>query len=287
MESKGAHGFLAAMDGCDIPFRAWGEPTAAALVLLHGGGPYSRWYEALGKALAAREVGLLAYDQRGFGETAGPRGFATRFGSYLDDCGLAIAAAAARWPAAKVSLCGHSFGGLVALRYCLDRAGKGGLEPATLVLMAPWIRDTLRAPTLTVASALVNALFAPTVTYQVPLSVYDTADPSNRAVLSECQADRLWVHRLSARWFFGTRAAKLGILRRVRGLRLPVLQLEGTNDTLIDRDTNRRLFAAIGSPEKRLIVLRGVYHDMQLQSDIERIAEPVARFVRQGAAAVA
>ncbi|MBC5824356.1 MAG: alpha/beta fold hydrolase [Candidatus Eremiobacteraeota bacterium] len=275
-----AHGLLAAMDGSQIPYRAWGKAEAqSCLVLLHGGGPYSRWYETMGNALARLGVAVLAFDQRGFGETAGRRGDVARFSLYLDDCAIALSAATARWPDASLSLVGHSFGALVALRYCLDRMKRRGPAPAALLLIAPWIKDTLRLSARLVAAALVDSLIRPTKAYDVPLSVYDTADVSNDAALAECDRDPLCVHKLTARWYFATRRAKVGLMRQVRRLSLPVLQIEGTADTLIDADTNRRLFENIGSRRKRFVMMDGVYHDAQLQRDVSPVAGVMADFL--------
>ncbi len=281
MASTDALGFLTAMDGTAIPYRAWGKDTSrSALVLLHGAGPYSRWYEALGRQLADADIGTFVFDQRGFGETPGPRGHCRRFSLYLDDCGLALSAAAARWPSANVTLCGHSFGGLVALRYCVERAAKRGPMPHTLVLLAPWIKDTLKVPYRMLAAGLFNAFLRPAKAYRVPITVFQTGDPQNVDALNECDRDEKCVHEVTARWFLVTSTARFNLLRGVRRLRLPVLQIEGTNDTLLDRDTNRRLFIALGSEDKHLVVLPGVFHDAQLQLDVQSVARPIVDFLK-------
>jgi len=281
-------GMLTAMDGAGIPYRAWGdERSKHALVLLHGGGSHSYWYEALALALLKGGIATLAYDQRGFGFSSGPRGHCPRFSPYLDDCAVAMSAAIARWPLASVALAGHSFGGLVALRYCLDRAGERGPVPSRLLLMAPWIKDRLPVRKRKIVEGMVRSVTAPTHTYPVPISVYETGDRDNAEVLAAVDADPRWVHELSGRWFVLAQRAKIGIMRQIRSLRLPVLQIEGTEDVLIDADTNRRLFANIGSPQKRLLVLPGVYHDMELQHDLAPLVAVMAEFLAGSFAAVA
>lgn len=286
MRQGSAYGVLTAMDGAPIPYRAWGdERSGVAAVLLHGAGPYSRWYDALGGELADAGVGMLCIDQRGFGDTPGPRGHVGRFSRYLDDCAIALSCAAARWPSAHVALIGHSFGGLVALRYCLGRAGRLGPVPSRLVLLAPWIADRLHVSRRLLARGLAEAVLTPAASHPAPLTIYETADPQNASTLAECERDPKWVHALSARWFYTARLAKFGILRDVAKLRVPVLQIEGMNDVLVDPDVNRRLYAAIGSKHKRLVVLPGVYHDSQLQLDLVPLVRPIADFLEAKAAA--
>ncbi len=62
-------------DGTRLPLSCWqpqGLPKALVLGL-HGYGDYRQSFAALGNWLAQRGIALLAYDQRGFGET-GSRG---------------------------------------------------------------------------------------------------------------------------------------------------------------------------------------------------------------------
>jgi len=281
-------GTLTAMDGATIPYLAWGDDRSQhAIVLLHGAGPYSRIYERLALALAERGIATLAYDQRGFGATSGPRGHSPHFAFYLDDCAIALSAAAARWPFASVSLVGHAFGGLVATRYCLERASRRGPAPSSLVLLAPWIRDRLPVKKRTIAEGVIRAVTAPTHTYPVPISLWETCDPQNVDAVAAAEADPLFVREVSGRWWVGSTRAKIGIIRKARNLTLPVLQIEGTEDVVIDGDTNRRLFLNIGSEHKRLVVLPGFFHDFELQRDLDPLVTAIGLFLTGDVVAVA
>lgn len=280
MNASEPHGTLTAMDGAAIPYRAWGSAAeSTALVMLHGAGPYGRMYEAFATALADAGIATFIIDQRGFGDTAGPRGHCSRFSVYLDDCALALSAAGARWPDAKISLLGHAFGGLVALRYCLDRAGRRGLAPQRLILLAPWIRARQALPWRTFVEGALRSVLNPTVSYPVPVTVFETGDPYNPAALYDFDVDPKLVRTVTARWLVVTGKARLGIVRQVRALKLPVLQIEGTHDTLVDADANRQLFAAIGSFGKKLVVLHGAHHELELQRDLEPVVTPIAEFL--------
>lgn len=279
MQGSSAHGYLTAMDGSAVPFRSFGrEDAQVALVVLHGAGPSSAHYAALGNALAQRGVAALIFDQRGFGESVGPRGHEPNFSNYLDDCAIALSAAAARWPHAAIGLSGHSFGGLLALRYCADAAGRRGPAPDFAVLIAPWIKDRLPVRKAAVMAGLFNAAVRPQTMYRVPISLSETIDPANAAVRDACARDPSWVHDISARWFANAARAKLGIFAAAHKLTLPVLQIEGSNDRLVDARVNRRLFASIGSERKRFVMLENFYHDAQLQLDIAPLAQSIAHF---------
>jgi pimeloyl-ACP methyl ester carboxylesterase len=98
------------VDGIPIAYRAWGEPAARGIVLVHGGAAHSRWWDHVGPLLAhGRRV--VALDLSGHGDSG-------RRGSYsLDGWArevLAVAADAGLTDPPMVI--GHSMGGLVTLR---------------------------------------------------------------------------------------------------------------------------------------------------------------------------
>ena len=266
---------LTGMDGAALPYRVWGDERARrALVLLHEAGLYTRWYEDFGGALARHSVGVFAHDQRGFGDTAGLRGDARSFRLYLDDCSIALSGAAARGPHAEVALCGHGFGGVVALRYCIDRAKRAGPAPAKLILLAPSTKE--RGASI---DAAISALVHPAKKVGTLFGPAQSGNPANMGELLECERDPLLVGEVTARWLQSSARAKVGLVRSARSLELPVLQIEGSSDTLIDRDANRWLFAAIGSRDKRLIVFPGAYHALQFEPDLGQLVAPIRDFL--------
>ncbi len=98
--------------GLDYHVRAWGEPRARKLLLLHGWMDVSASFQFLVDALAG-EWHVLAPDWRGFGPTATPQdGY--WFPDYVADLD-ALAQALA--PGEALAVAGHSLGANVALLY--------------------------------------------------------------------------------------------------------------------------------------------------------------------------
>src|ERR1700733_12173753 len=99
------------VDGAPIAYRMWGSsPTGRGIILVHGGGAHSRWWDHIGPLLAAGRQGI-AIDLSGHGDSG-------RRGSYNFDNGareiLAVAADAGL--ATPPVVIGHSMGGLATLR---------------------------------------------------------------------------------------------------------------------------------------------------------------------------
>jgi pimeloyl-ACP methyl ester carboxylesterase len=139
--------------GLDYHVRAWGEPGARKLVLLHGWMDVSASFQFLVDALAG-EWHVLAPDWRGFGPTATPQdGY--WFPDYVADLD-ALAHALA--PGEALAVAGHSLGANVALLYAgarprgvshvvaLDGFGVPAEAPERApAKLAKWL-DALHAP---------------------------------------------------------------------------------------------------------------------------------------------
>ncbi|HEX3210901.1 MAG TPA: alpha/beta fold hydrolase [Geminicoccaceae bacterium] len=125
-------------DGTRLPLRCWqpdGLPKALVLGL-HGYGDCRESFARIGAWLAAREVALVAYDQRGFGETKS-RGVWPGALTLVHDLADVVAALRAEEPDLPLILLGESMGGSVALAG-LGGGKVGGVD--RLILAAPGVR---------------------------------------------------------------------------------------------------------------------------------------------------
>lgn len=104
--------------------REWGQPGHPTAVLLHGITANAGAWVAMGPALAARGMHVLAPELRGHGDTPAraPYDPTTLLGDIADSV-----------PTAPDLLVGHSFGGFLAQRGVLD----GTLRPRAMVLEDP------------------------------------------------------------------------------------------------------------------------------------------------------
>eukprot|EP00752_Nemacystus_decipiens_P015311 g13644.t1 len=129
-------------DGYRLPHRSWGpqEAPRAVILGLHGFNDYSGFLANAGPVWAGRGALTLAYDQRGFGATAG-RGLWHGDAAMVRDARTVIELVRRRWPDAPLVLLGESMGGAVALAALAD--GPDGAAPSVdgVVLSAPAAAD--------------------------------------------------------------------------------------------------------------------------------------------------
>ena len=98
-------------------------PQRGTLLLVHGLGEHAGRYAHVMAFLAQQGWAVLAYDQRGHGQSPGPRGGLPGADSLLTDLGAVVRQARQQHPG-PLLLLGHSMGGLVAGRFVAE-----GLAP--------------------------------------------------------------------------------------------------------------------------------------------------------------
>lgn len=118
-------------DGVSVAYRMWGGPSGRGIVLVHGGGAHSRWWDHIAPLLAAGRR-VIAVDLSGHGDSG-------RRASYSLDtwAGEVLAVAADAGLDAPPVVIGHSMGGLVTLRLA---AISGERIEGAVVIDAP-VRD--------------------------------------------------------------------------------------------------------------------------------------------------
>src|SRR6185437_4471245 len=122
------------LDGVPIAYRMWGGLAARGMVLVHGGGAHSRWWDHIAPLLAA-ERRVIAIDLSGHGDSGRRERYS--FDAWAREV-LAVAADAGLDTPPVVI--GHSMGGIVTLRL----AAMFGSQIEGAVIVDPPLRD--RAP---------------------------------------------------------------------------------------------------------------------------------------------
>jgi len=127
-----------ARDGTELAYRLYPAndgATARLAILVHGSSGTSADMHAVARALAANGVAAVAIDTRGHGES-GARGDIGYIGQLDDDLADLIAELRPRFPAARLTLIGHSSGGGFVLRIAGEPAGRAFDR---FVLLAPYL----------------------------------------------------------------------------------------------------------------------------------------------------
>ena len=134
--TDGSTSWLTMADGQQLFLRDWVPVQArGAVLIVHGLGEHCGRYQRLAQWFNQRGYAVRGYDQRGHGQTPGPRGALRHADDLLEDLATVYIDYANGLPHAPLLL-GHSMGGLVAARTVLD----GRITPPALLLSSPALR---------------------------------------------------------------------------------------------------------------------------------------------------
>lgn len=256
--TRRSDGTIVGVKGRRLAYRTWEASNArAALVVVHGLGEHSGRYAEFGERMAGYGVSTFAMDLRGHGLSEGRRGHVASFDIFLQELdrfrreveGLADF----RIP---LFLLGHSFGGLIALRYQEEYNTR--FEGA--ILSAPWLAT---APTVrrwkTNAAQFLSKLL-PSMPFRAGIRSGDLTHDAE--VVAARDADPLVHDRITPRLFSETSTAMGLALQRSDRLHEPLLFLLAGDDRLVDTERSLTVARAITAPDVTVRVFPGYFHEV-------------------------
>ena len=262
-ERKQDAAWLEMPDGQPLRLHDWPLPQARGGVLLvHGLGEHAGRYADLARWFNAQGYAARSYDQRGHGESPGPRGVLNHPDDLLADLAVVYADYARTLGAAPLLL-GHSMGGLVALRAVLDER----ITPQALVLSSPALRSHASPGLRRLAATL--ARLAPNLRLRNGLDLERLShDP---LVVAAYRDDALCHDRVSPRladFIFRAGAACIADADR---LEVPALLLVAGEDALVDAAGSRD-FSGAAARTKRLTTryFAALYHELFNEAEPSR-----------------
>jgi alpha-beta hydrolase superfamily lysophospholipase len=274
---------IKAKDGVELFVRDWPLPAGVrrrgAALLVHGLGEHCGRYAHVAAALNAVGIMVRGFDNRGFGQSGGPRAVSPSSTAYLDDAklifdGLADEARKAGDKAAPF-LIGHSMGGAIAAR----AATGGWIRPCGLVLSSP----ALKLPLSFARRMLVRVLnlFVPNLTqpHGIPLR-YISRDPQ---VFADVKADPLCHDWTTARLVTFLLDAGERARRDAAKFEVPTLLLVSGDDKLVDADGARE-FAAAMLPERCTITnYPALFHEVfnEVEPDRTQVLKDLCDWIQE------
>ena len=247
------------------------EGKAGFLCIIPGYCDHRGRYRDTAADLARAGYRVAVVDLRGHGESGGQRAHALSFDDYLEDVDAALASCAG---GETPILVGHSMGGLVALRYALERPG----AVRALALSSPFLGIKVRVPAWKTVLGRVASRVYP------GLSIPNEIDPMllshDGAVGRAYAADPLVPKVATARWYTEATTAHAVVRARAPEVRLPVLLLHGGDDRIADPAASQAVFDRLGSSDKVLTMYPGLYHEIFNETDRGRVIQDLVTWLK-------
>lgn len=250
------------------------DAPRAVLVIVHGLSEHKGRHRRLQRDLADSGYATLAYDQRGFGLSDGPRTDVKQYTDFLFDLKEMIAFTRGRHPNAKVVVLGHSFGGAVAGAFCAEHptAADG------LVLSAP----AYRVPSLPLRLELIGHLLGrliPSRSVRYPNRWENLShDP---AIGAAFRSDPLVQRAATPRFYMEFKKMNQRFREGAGRIVIPTLILQGSEDRIVVPQGARELFDRLGAPKKRLIWYDGFYHEVFNEVGRERVLADLIGWLKE------
>ncbi|HEU0025794.1 MAG TPA: alpha/beta hydrolase [Ktedonobacterales bacterium] len=272
-------GIFAAPDGVKLFYRRWLESDAApTLVLLHGLGAHSGWFIDMGEELHARGLAVYAIDHRGFGRSEGPRGHVRDGAVYPRDITAFLTRLRDERPASPLFILGHSMGGIFALNVAAEDAARPQPLLSGVALMNPWIGDEAKVSPMAVAGLILSGMLGSTKPFAAAGGAETmTANPEAIAMLND---DSYWVRAESASFLYQITRMRLAAIARARQVRAPAVVIQCEADKAILPAATRRMFDALGSPDKTWTTYPGFAHDCEFEQERAVLDDDLAQWIK-------
>lgn len=258
---------MTASDCSRLFAQAWlpAESPARVVVIAHGLAEHSGRYAGFAQRLASRGFAVHALDHRGHGRSPGRRANIECFDTVVEDLATLVSGATQQHPGVPVTLLGHSMGGAIALACALHHPDL----LHDLVLSAPALAPDPAVPGLQVRLVRFLSRWLPDVgALKLPAEAI-SRDPE---VVRAYEADPLVYRGAVPARTLAELFDAMGVFPATAGaLRLPVLVLHGTGDTLVALEHCRPVYEAFGSPDSTVKAYDGLFHEVLNEPERERV----------------
>jgi len=263
-------------DGLNLVRRHWsaGAPSRV-LALVHGLGEHSERYDANARWLAARGYSVHALDQRGHGDSEGPRKHTPSFDVLLDDVERFLSLVRREEPDLPCVLLGHSMGGLVVSALLAWRQ----LRVDAAVLSGPALVADVNVGSLRLALARLVAQLLPRL--RIPTGIdpeHLSRDPDVvREYVRDPRINEPISIRLAAEML---RAARL-VRANAADITVPVLIVHGEADPLCRVEGSREFYAGLEPEGCELRTYPGLLHEILNEPEQEQILADVHAWIEK------
>jgi lysophospholipase len=250
-------------DGVNLFYRGWiPKKPRALLILIHGAGEHSGRYSNIGEVCMDHQIALIAPDLRGFGQSEGRRGHVNHFKDYLDDLETLIKLFHVQYESIPLFLLGHSFGGLIVIRYgqIYPHKAKG------FILSSPALGLRFRVPFLFKKTLEFISWISPNLSIQPSkwagilrkVRPLEPIFPEKPAL--EILKDPFSTFEYTPRWLTELLNNGIHALSEAPKFRFPILCLYDKQDPIIHSGSIQRFLDSITIQDKKYVMFANGLH---------------------------
>lgn len=277
LERKGMlhrEGWFTGDGGLELYYQRWSPPDGVKAVvgIVPGLGSHSGLFDSLVAGLLTVGCEVYGVDLRGHGRSPGQRGYLNRWQEFCGDVRGLYQAMASENPGVPCFLLGHSLGATVVLDYALQCPD--GL--AGVIAMAPAVGP--------VGVSSIKLGIGRLLSWVWPRFTLDTGIPEGAGsqkpdVVTAYTHDPLRHRQGTARLVTEFLQASSRLQQHLLSLQVPLLILQGSEDTVAPPEGTRRLFQQLPLFDKEYREYSGGFHDLHNDVCAQQVALEVAYWV--------
>ncbi|OYP38392.1 bifunctional alpha/beta hydrolase/class I SAM-dependent methyltransferase [Rhodopirellula sp. MGV] len=267
-----------ASDGQIIFYRYW-KPTnesQRSVLLFHRGHEHSdRWQEFVDTS-EMDDCWFFAWDARGHGKTSGPRGAAESFSRMVQDADEFASHIEHQFQLSidEMGVVGQSVGAVLAAAWIHDYAP----PVRAMVLATPALRIKLYVPFAIPGLRLLNK-FRPKSFISSYVKPGMLTHDQNQA--DAYANDPLISPRIAVNVLLDLHDTSTRLMDDAAAISTPTLMFVSDRDFVVRKDAQKRFFAGLSSPNKKLVKLQGFYHSTFWERDRATVIHQTAAFLNQ------
>ncbi len=272
-------GSLLTRDGLQLLTRSWlpDEPPKAAILLVHGVNEHSGRYAYMASHMMTHGIAVYSYDQRGHGQSEGPRAYVESFEEYVGDVALTMQQILSTIEGIPLFLMGHSLGGLIASLFVVNHHP----QLHALILSSPALQ--IPADLSPVKQKLVGLVNR--VVPKLVMGKFDIEHISRDKVVQEAYlADPLVNNSgISARMGAEVLEATEKVRMHPKVFRMPLYLFHGTEDHITDPNGSKWLYAEAPSTDKTLRLYDGLRHETMNEPERDTVLSELSAWIMKHA----
>lgn len=261
----------------EITCRTWGDVANAetGLVLIHGLGGHSGWFEALASRLKPNNIFCLAPDLSGFGIRKENNNLSIQL--WLKEIEMAFDYLVSLMPDKPVFLLGNSMGGLLALTACQH------MNPAGLALLSPaFAGNNKYFPLSYQLKEAIKALLNPKAEVRLP---YGTdAITANEICAKWIDADNNRRYTIPGQVLLELVALAIKTRLDKIYLNCPLFIASAQLDEIVDNKIIELVYKQIHSDNKVAFAIEKSHHDLTLDLAVEEVSSRLTKWISSIAA---
>ncbi|MGZ2371074.1 alpha/beta hydrolase [Ancylomarina sp. YFZ004] len=250
--------FIKSSDDINLFSQVWKSDQApdCVICLVHGIGEHSSRYSNWAKRFVANNIALVAFDQRGHGQSEGKRGVIPSYETLLDDIDLLLLECEKLFPNIPIVLYGHSMGGGEVLTHLQTRSGKY----KAVISTSPWLIAQQSPPKFIIPLVQLLAKLFTNLSLETKLNPDLLSRDTN--IGEEYMNDPLVHPMVSFRLFYEAYQRGYSLLNNITNLNKPLLLLHGDADKITSHAASQK-FATNAGHLCQFHMFEGAFHELQ------------------------